>query len=90
MILLPDDALDRLQSGCKLIGERCQSLGVSSWEIVASQSYGHQIDIEGGKISLAAGGGEGGYGIRVIEDGRFGFAYLVDVKSADKAISFVS
>ena len=87
MSLLPDDALDRLQSGCKLIGERCQSLGVSSWEIVASQSYGHQIDIEGGKISLAAGGGEGGYGIRVIEDGRFGFAYLVDVKSADKAIS---
>ena len=85
--MLPSDALDRLQSGCKSIGERCQSLGVSSWEIVATQSYGHQIDIEGGKISLAAGGGEGGYGIRVIEDGKFGFAYLVDVKSADKAIS---
>ena len=85
--MLPNDALDRLQSGCKSIGERCQSLGISSWEIVATQSYGHQIDIEGGKISLAAGGGEGGYGIRVIEDGKFGFAYLVDVKSADKAIS---
>ena len=56
-----------------------ESLG---WEIVATQSYGHQIDIEGGKISLAAGGGEGGYGIRVIEDGKFGFAYLVDVKSS--------
>jgi len=87
MNLLPNDALDRLQSGCKSIGDRCKSLGVSSWEIVASQSYGHQIDIEGGKISLAAGGGEGGYGLRVVEDGRFGFAYLVDVKSADKAIS---
>ena len=85
--MLPIDALDRLQAGCKSIGDRCQSLGVSSWEVVASQSYGHQIDIEGGKISLAAGGGEGGFGVRVIEDGKFGFAYLVDVKSADKAIT---
>ena len=85
--MLPIDALDRLQAGCKSIGDRCQSLGGSSWEVVASQSYGHQIDIEGGKISLAAGGGEGGFGVRVIEDGKFGFAYLVDVKSADKAIT---
>ena len=86
MILLPNDALDRLQSGCKSIADRCNSLGIASWEIVASQSYGHQIDIEGGKISLAAGGGEGGYGIRILEGGKFGFAYLVDVNSADKAI----
>ena len=86
MTLLPNDALDRLQSGCKSIADRCNSLGISSWEIVASQSYGHQIDIEGGKISLAAGGGEGGYGIRILEGGKFGFAYLVDVNSADKAI----
>ena len=86
MILLPNDALDRLQAGCKSIADRCYSLGISSWEIVASQSYGHQIDIEGGKISLAAGGGEGGYGIRILEGGKFGFAYLVDVNSADKAI----
>ncbi|MCH2648515.1 MAG: TldD/PmbA family protein, partial [Candidatus Poseidoniaceae archaeon] len=81
-----NDALDRLQAGCKSIADRCNSLGISSWEIVASQSYGHQIDIEGGKISLAAGGGEGGYGIRILEGGKFGFAYLVDVNSADKAI----
>ena len=87
MILLPNDALDRLQAGCKSIADRCNSLGITSWEIVASQSYGHQIDIEGGKISLAAGGGEGGYGIRILEDGKFGFAYLVDVNSADKAIN---
>ena len=87
MNLLPDNALERLQIGCKSIGDKCNSLGISSWEIVASQSYGHQIDIEGGKISLAAGGGEGGYGIRIIEEGRFGFAYLVDVNSAETAIN---
>ncbi len=87
MNLLPDNALERLQMGCKSIGDKCNSLGISSWEIVASQSYGHQIDIEGGKISLAAGGGEGGYGIRIIEEGRFGFAYLVDVNSAETAIN---
>ena len=84
--MLPDKALDRLQDGCKFIAERCNALGLNSWEVVAAQSYGHQIDIEGGKISLAAGGGEGGFGIRVVENGKFGFAYLVDVESADKAI----
>ena len=87
MNLLPDGALDRLQDGCRIIGSRCNQLGISQWEVVATQSYGHQIDIEGGKISLAGGGGEGGYGVRVLEDGKFGFAYLVDVKSADEAIS---
>ncbi|DAC60446.1 MAG TPA: TldD/PmbA family protein [Candidatus Poseidoniales archaeon] len=86
MNLLPESALDRLQEGCKIIGDRCSAMDISSWEVVATQSYGHQIDIEGGKISLAAGGGEGGFGIRVLEEGRFGFAYLVDVNSADTAI----
>ena len=84
--MLPDGALERLQAGCKTIGDRCNALGINSWEVVATQSYGHQIDIEGGKISLAAGGGEGGFGIRVLDDGKFGFAYLVDVNSADTAI----
>lgn len=86
MNVLPESALDRLQEGCKIIGDRCNAMDISSWEVVATQSYGHQIDIEGGKISLAAGGGEGGFGIRVLEEGRFGFAYLVDVNSADAAI----
>jgi predicted Zn-dependent protease len=64
----------------------CKNQGIEQWEIVAYQSYGHQLDIEAGKISLAAGGGEGGYGIRVVEDGRFGYAYLVDVESAESAL----
>ena len=83
MKLLPDDAVDRIAEGCREIGNLCKSHGIQQWEIVASQSYGHSIDIEAGKISLAAGGGEGGYGIRVVEDGRFGYAYLVDLGSAD-------
>ena len=86
MKMLPDDALDRLISGSKKIGDLCKKKNVQQWEIIALQSYGHELDIEAGKISLAAGGGGGGYGIRVLEDGRFGFAYLVDVNSAEKAI----
>ena len=86
MNLLPDDAVDRIAEGCREIGNLCKNHGIEQWEIVASQSYGHSIDIEAGKISLAAGGGEGGYGIRVVEDGRFGYAYLVDLGSADYAI----
>ena len=86
MNVLPDDAVDRIAEGCRNIGKLCQNQGIQQWEIVATQSYGHSIDIEAGKISLAAGGGEGGYGIRVVEDGRFGYAYLVDLGSADYAI----
>jgi len=84
--MLPDDAVDRIAEGCRQIGKLCQKNEIQQWEIVATQSYGHSIDIEAGKICLAAGGGEGGYGIRVVEDGRFGYAYLVDIGSADNAI----
>ena len=85
--MLPEDAIDRLIEGCQTIGNLCQSLGIQQWEVVASQSYGHQIDIEGGKITLAGGGGEGGFGIRVLDEGRFGYSYLVEPSSAEKAIS---
>ena len=61
MNVLPDDAVDRIAEGCRNIGKLCQNQGIQQWEIVATQSYGHSIDIEAGKISLAAGGGEGGY-----------------------------
>ena len=84
--MLPDDAVDRINAGCQTIGAMCKNQGIEQWEIVAYQSYGHQLDIEAGKISLAAGGGEGGYGIRVVEGGRFGYAYLVDVESAESAL----
>ena len=87
MNMLPDDALDRLVSGSKKIGDLCKKNNVQQWEIIALQSYGHELDIEAGKISLAAGGGGGGYGIRVLEDGKFGYAYLVDVNSAENAIN---
>ena len=84
--MLPDDAVDRINAGCQTIGTMCKNQGIEQWEIVAYQSYGHQLDIEAGKISLAAGGGEGGYGIRVVEGGRFGYDYLVDVESAESAL----
>ena len=84
--MLPEDAVDRIAEGCRQIGALCKSQGIEQWEVVATQSYGHSIDIEAGKISLAAGGGEGGYGVRVVEDGRFGYAYLVDLSSAEYAL----
>ena len=84
--MLPDDAVDRIAEGCRKIGTLCTTQGIAQWEVVASQSYGHSIDIEAGKISLAAGGGEGGYGVRIVEDGKFGYAYLVDLSSSEYAI----
>ena len=57
--MLPDDAVDRISEGCKLIGDLCKKEGIAQWEVVAFQSYGHQLDIEAGKVSLAAGGDRG-------------------------------
>ena len=35
---------------------------------------------------MAGGGGEGGFGVRVLDNGRFGFAHLVDVNGAERAV----
>ena len=85
--MIPDDAVERLMESAQLIGKSCENAGIQQWEIFASQGYGHSLDIEAGKISMASGGGEGGFGIRVVEDGRYGYAHLVDPKSSESAIN---
>ena len=75
MGIMPDDALERLLEGCRTLGKFAEAAGAPQWEVVAGQSYGIQVEIERGKVALAAGGGEGGYGIRVVEDGRYGLRY---------------
>ena len=50
MRMLPDDALDRLIEGSKKVADLCRQNKVQQWEIIATQSYGHQLDIEAGKI----------------------------------------
>ena len=85
--MIPDDAVERLMDSAQKIGQACEAAGVKEWEIFASQGYGNSLDIEAGKISMASGGGEGGFGIRIVEDGRYGFAHLVDPSSAGRAIN---
>ena len=84
--MLPDGAEDRLLANANLLADACRASGVQQWDLVGFQSYGHQLDIEAGKITMAAGGGEGGFGIRVVDEGRFGFAHLVDVSGAQRAV----
>ena len=85
--MIPDDAVERLMDSAQAIGNACEKAGVAEWEIFASQGYGHSLDIEAGKISMASGGGDGGFGIRIVDEGRYGFAHLVDPSSASNAIS---
>jgi len=87
MKMIPDDAVERLLESANLIGKACESAGVQQWEVFATQDYGHSLDFEAGKISMASGGGEGGFGLRVVEDGRYGFAHLVDISGASRAVS---
>jgi len=84
--MIPTDALDRLVEKADVISQACRQSNVEQWDIVGIQSYSEEVEIEAGKISLAGGGGEGGFGIRVVEDGRFGFAHVVDVKNVHPAI----
>ena len=84
--MIPDDAVERLMDSANVIGKACENAGIQQWEVFASQGYGHSLDIEAGKISRASGGGEGGFGIRIVEDGRYGYAHLVDPSSSKNAI----
>ncbi|MEC8415972.1 MAG: DNA gyrase modulator, partial [Candidatus Thermoplasmatota archaeon] len=84
--MLPDGAEDRLLASANILADACKASGVAQWDLVGFQSYGHQLDIEAGKITMAAGGGEGGFGVRVVDGGRFGFAHLVDVSGAQRAV----
>ena len=86
MILIPDDAVERLFNSAEKIGKACDSAGISQWEVYATQGYGHSLEIEAGKISMASGGGDGGFGIRIVDEGRYGYAHLVDPSSAANAI----
>ncbi len=85
--MIPDDAIDRLLEGCQSIAKQCESQDIQEWEIVASQGYGRSLDIEAGRISLASGGGEGGFGVRILQNGRYGYAHLVDPSGAEHAVS---
>jgi len=86
MSMLPSDAEDRLLANAKRLADACQASGVEQWDLVGFQSYGHELDIEAGKITMASGGGEGGFGLRLVDHGRFGFAHLVDVSGAERAV----
>ncbi len=61
--MIPDDAVERLMDSAHSIGKSCDNAGVQQWEIFASQGYGHSLDIEAGKISMASGGGDGGFDV---------------------------
>jgi len=87
MMMIPDDALERLMESADLIGRVCERANIGQWEIYAAQGYGHSLDFEGGKIAMASGGGDGGFGIRVVEDGRYGYAHLVDINNSEKAVA---
>ncbi|DAC16841.1 MAG TPA: TldD/PmbA family protein [Candidatus Poseidoniaceae archaeon] len=84
--MLPDGAVERVQEVCASIGEACEAAGVAQWDVMGEQSYGLDLNLEAGKITMVGAGGEGGFGVRVVDDGRFGFARLVDPSGAQRAV----
>ncbi|MDP6011751.1 MAG: DNA gyrase modulator, partial [Candidatus Poseidoniaceae archaeon] len=86
MTLMPEDSCDRLLDGCQSIAAAAAASDATMWEVFAIQSYGLEVEIERGRVSLAGGGGDGGYGIRVLNDGRIGFAYSAGLDGAQQMI----
>ena len=86
MTLMPEDSCDRLLDGCQTIAAAAEASDATMWEVFAIQSYGREVEIERGRVSLAGGGGDGGYGIRVLNEGRIGFAYSANLDGAQQMI----
>ncbi len=84
--MLPDGAVERVQEVCAAIGQACEAAGVAQWDVMGEQSYGLELNLEAGRITMVGAGGEGGFGVRVVDDGRFGFARLVDPSGAERAV----
>jgi PmbA protein len=84
--MLVDGAVERVEEACRAIGAACTRAGVAQWDVLGSQTYGTEVDIEAGRISLVGGGGEGGFGLRLVQDGRFAFARVVDASGAERAV----
>ena len=56
MNMLPDGAEDSLLSNANQLAGVCRDNNVQQWDIIGFQAYGHQLDIEAGKITMAGGG----------------------------------
>ena len=86
MSLVPEESQDRLLAGCEAIGKAASAASAPMWEVFAIQSYGQDVEIERGRVSLAGGGGDGGYCIRVVDSGRTGFAYSTTSDNAAEMV----
>lgn len=84
--LIPDDITENLDTKTREIAKICKSLNLGQWEIVAEQSYGYELDIEAGKITMASGGGAGGFGIRIVDEGKYAYTYVNSVDGIEKAL----
>jgi len=84
--LIPDDITENLDTKTREIAKICKSLNLGQWEIVAEQSYGYELDIEAGKITMASGGGAGGFGIRIVNEGKYAYTYVNSVDGIEKAL----
>ncbi|MEC8735694.1 MAG: TldD/PmbA family protein [Candidatus Thermoplasmatota archaeon] len=84
--MIPDDITENLDNKTREIAKVCKSLNISQWEIIAEQSYGYELDIEAGKITMASGGGAGGFGIRIVNDGKYAYTYVNSLSGIEKAL----
>ena len=84
--MIPDDITENLDNKTREIARVCKSLNISQWEIIAEQSYGYELDIEAGKITMASGGGAGGFGIRIVNDGKYAYTYVNSLSGIEKAL----
>jgi PmbA protein len=65
--------------------ERLMALGADCAEAYVSAGTGVSVQVEKDVVTYTTGDSEGGVGLRVVKDGRLGFAYASDVTRLDDA-----
>ncbi len=77
----PQELLGRAEDAVR----RLIALGAESAEAFVAAGTGVSVDVEKDVVTYTTGDSEGGMGLRVVKDGRLGFAYTSDPDRLDEA-----
>ncbi len=83
---MDDDATQQILAIAERIVEQARSRGADAAECFIQSGSGRSLSVERNQLASTEEGGEAGIGLRVLKDGRSGFAYYTRIEeTADSA-----
>lgn len=80
-----DDAAQSLLGLAQRIAEKAASHGADAAECYVQSASGRSLSIERNQLATTEEGGEAGFGLRVIKDGRNAFTYFTRLDALERA-----